>query len=211
MKLSVRPIAGIAGVAAAVLLLSACGSSFQPGAAYVVGGRQVGDDVVATSSEEVLAALDGQLPQGATPDALNRQIVSALVQEDVIGEAAARAGVTVTQGQIDTLINDAATKSGGKAALEKSLAGQYAIAPSQLQAFARANLQYQGIAAKLGNGDPQAGSAAASTYIGKLSDELGVKVSPRFGSWQGDKLTVTVLNDLSAPLATAVPTPAATS
>ena len=89
---------------------------------------------------------------------------------------------------------------GSKAKLEQSLAGQYAVPPTQLQAFAKANLQYQGIAAKLGKGNAQAGSTAASAYISDLSTKMGVSVSPRFGVWDAKQLAVTPpANELSSP------------
>jgi len=181
--------------------LGACGSAQrQPATAALVAGTSISDDTVAGLASEVLAALgpEGVAPEGAE---LNRRVISALVQERVIDAASERTGITVTQSQVDELIANASKQSGSRVDLEKSLASQYGIAPSQLEGFARANLEYQGISAKLGKGDPNAGSAAAGTFIGDLSTELGVTISPRFGVWAPEQLAVLPpKDDVSAPL-----------
>ena len=181
--------------------LGACGSAQrQPATAALVAGTSISDDTVAALATEVMTVLG---PDGAAPEAaeLNRRVISALVQERVIDVASERAGITVTESQVAELIANAAKQSGSRVELEKGLATQYGIAPSQLNGFARANLEYQGISAKLGGGDQEAGSAAASRLIGELSTELGVTVSPRFGVWAPEKLTVLPpKDDLSAPL-----------
>ena len=191
--------------AAVVLTLGACSTSSstgtetsKPGAAVTIGGTTISDDTVATLATEVKTV--APLPTGVSDAALNRQVISALVQEQVIGEAATRNSVTVTDSQVSTLIDAAVKQAGSKAKLEQSLAGQYAVPPTQLQAFAKANLQYQGIAAKLGKGNAQAGSTAASAYISDLSTKMGVSVSPRFGVWDAKQLAVTPpANELSSP------------
>jgi len=194
-----RPRVALAAVAAG-LLLAACSSTQQPGAAVVIGGEAIPESTVATLADEVRAAAGREAVTGAD---LNRQVISTLVQQRVVGAAAQREGVTVTQTQVDQLIQQAAAES-GQEQLEASLAGQYGVAPSQIPAFARTNLEYQGLASKLGNGDPAAGGEAASALISATAAELGVTVNPRFGAWTTGQLTVAPPpDDLSEPVAEA--------
>lgn len=188
----------VAAISLSVLALAACSSTAQPGAAAIVGGVGIADSTVADNAQEITALLGAS----STADSaqLNRQIIAALVQEQVINTAATNAGVTVTQTQVDQLITQAAEQSGGREKLEQGLATQYGVAPSTINAFALANLQFQGLAAKLGQGDPQTGSTAASALIAQTSQQIGVEVSPRFGEWAPAQLAVLPpANDLSAP------------
>ena len=104
----------------------------------------------------------------------------------------------------------AAQQAGGREALEKNLATQYAVAPSHLEQFARANLTFQELATAFGNGDPQKGTQQAQAYLAQLATETGVQVSPRFGEWTPAQLQVgPPLNDLSTPAAAPSPAPRA--
>ncbi len=183
---------------AAVLTLGACSSTAQSGAAAIVGGEGISDSTVAMYADEVRVAT-GQA--GTYDPKVNRDVISLLVQGKVIDEAAAREGVTVTDSQINDLVTKAA-EQGGLDALKSSLATQYGVAPSQIEAFARTNLLYQGLVQKLGKGDQNVGATAAGALLDTVSHEIGVSVSPRFGQWSGAQLNVVPApNDISEPAA----------
>jgi hypothetical protein len=164
----------------------------------VVNGEAISESTLADLVAEVRAV--SGVPDGANGASLNRQVITGLVQTAVINEVAEQAGVTVTQSQIDDLVDSAAKSAGGLESLQKSLAEQYSVAPSQIDEFARTNLQYSALSEKLGNGDPNVGSEKASALIGAASVDLGVSVNPRFGEWAARQLTVEPPPDvLSAP------------
>ena len=183
---------------AAVLTLGACSSTAQSGAAAIVGGEGISDSTVATYAQEVRVATG----QADTNDPkVNRDVISLLIQGKVIDEAATREGVTVTDSQINDLVTKAA-EQGGLDALKSSLATQYGVAPSQIEAFARTNLLYQGLVQKFGKGDQNVGATAAGALLDTVSHEIGVSVSPRFGQWSGAQLNVVPApNDISEPAA----------
>ena len=94
---SVRRAARFVGLplaaAAVVLTLGACSTSSstgtetaKPGAAVTIAGTTISDDTIAKLATEVKTV--APLPTGVSDAALNRQVISALVQEQVIGEAA---------------------------------------------------------------------------------------------------------------------------
>lgn len=194
-----RTLTAPLAAAAVVLALAACSSTQRPGAAAMVGGAPITEETVATLAGEVRAVTGASLGDDDAAS-VNRQVISGLIQSEIIDTAATREGVQVTAAQVDSLINSAAQQGGGLAELQKSLASQYGIAPSQIEDFARSNLQFQGLATKLGGGDAQAGSEKASAALGALSVELGTTVNPRFGRWEPLRLSVGLpADDLSTP------------
>lgn len=180
------------------LALGACSSTQQPGAAALIDGTAISDSTVAELVTEV-GATTGEPSQTAET---NRKVISVLVQDDVINRVAVREGINVTETQVQDLINGAAKQAGGMQALQKNIAGQYGVAPSQLNSFARANLQFQELAAKLGGGDANAGSEKASLAVSAASEIFHVSINPRFGTWDPKALNVgPAANLLSKPAA----------
>jgi hypothetical protein len=193
-----RNLAAPLAAAALTLALAACSSTQQPGAAALVSGQAISTNTVAAQADEINTFLgDGAVQSQAE---LNRQVVGAYVQEQVLNEAAQREGVTVTATQVDDLISQAAEQSGGQAEFEKGLAAQRGVAPSQVPNFMRAVLQYQGLVAKLGTGDQQAGALKVNELIAQVTADSGVSVNPRFGAWDVQQFVVIPAPDtLSKP------------
>lgn len=188
-------------IAAAALLLAspaltACGSGpAQPGAAAVVGGQRITVSTLQDKVNEVRAA------QAASPQAqqllsasgkLSTQTLSMLVQNTVIERAAADAGVTVSDGEVQQQHAAALEQfSGSEQALDAALLQQYDIVPSGADSFFRTNALVGKLIMSLGfQPGSDGGQTAVVDAISKTADKMGVKVNPRYGAWDPKKAII---------------------
>jgi parvulin-like peptidyl-prolyl isomerase len=127
----------LASTGLAVLLLSGCGSgSVRPGAAALVGDERITVDTLQQVVERGLADPQAEEAVGQDRPAFQRQVLSRLVNREVLQAAADREGVTVDDGDVDAQLEDFAEQAGGEEALEEQ-AAQNGIAPQDLQPFLR--------------------------------------------------------------------------
>ena len=136
--LSIRPsrrLAAVAGVA--VLALAGCGdAAVRSASAAMVGGTPISTDTLSGLVERGLADPQAAQQLGADRDAYQRQVLARLINSEVLEEAAERAGVEVTPGEVDTQIADFAEQAGGRESLEQQ-AAQSGISPTDLPDFVR--------------------------------------------------------------------------
>lgn len=177
------------------LVLSACGGQ-QAGSAATLGDSRITEQQLTAQVQDILVS-QGQpvdtADAGITSLALGRMIVIGLV--DILAE---RESVVVTQGRIDEQLAAYISQSGDRAAMEATFSEQ-GVAPSQIESVIRLNIQAQDLGVKLDpSGTPEDQGTAVFNAVGALSDELDVKASPRFGTWDPTTLQVgPVPDDLS--------------
>ena len=211
-----RPVAVAAAAGLAILALAGCAQ--QAGTASSVGGQTVTDRQVADLVAEVQEQ-DAAI-KGATFDEKTSTIaaVTMLTRHLVLQQAAAKEGITVTQGEVDKFLSDITTSQygGDRQKLIDAIVASSAVPASQINDAARDQLLYNALIAKIAPGvtDQNAQSQAFSDYLKKFNAEIGVDVSPRFGTWNVFALGP-VPNDLSQPAggasasASASPSPSA--
>jgi hypothetical protein len=203
-----RPIALAAAASLAVLALAGC--SNQAGVASQVGTQTITDRQVADVVDQVKAQNATIAGSSFDEKATTANVVKFLTQSAILDQIAAREGISVRQGDVDKAISDASGQFGGtRAGVAKYVFSQYGLPPEKLDAFIRANLTYGDLLAKIAPGvtDTAKQSAAFQDYMTKFDAEVGVDVSPRFGTWKGFTLGP-VPDDLSvAPSASASATP----
>ena len=182
----------------AVLGLSACDPK-EAGSAAVVGGTRITETQLDANARDVTDRLHAAGADVPSTDQLLRAQLEVLVDTTLVEEAARREGITVTQGEVDELIQQA----GGRSTVEKQLLTQQNLwlAPDHVDALARSVLIQRALGERLApTGDSTAQSDAVTKYMGQLSDELGVDISPRYGVWDSSQLHIgTPPNDLSSP------------
>ncbi len=175
-----------AAVALAALALTGC-SAAKAGAASIVGDQSVTDTQVADVADEVQAQV--ATVQGATFDEKTATIASLTSQTRhlILQAAAAKEGITVTQGQVDAFVqNIIDTQFAGKRqGLLDNLAAQASIPESRIDEAASDQLVYEAILAKIAPTatTDTAKSEALAKYMGVFVKEIGVEVAPRFGTW----------------------------
>jgi hypothetical protein len=181
-----RTALALATVAVAALALSGC-SADQAGAASIVGAETVTDSQVADVAGEVQAQLAGKA--GTTFDERAATVASLTSQTRhlILDAAAAKEGITVTQGQVDAFVKNIVDTqfSGDRQGLVDNLASQSNVPASQVDRAARDQLIYDAILAKIAAGatTDDAKAQAFNDYMGEFVQEVGVEVAPRFGTW----------------------------
>jgi parvulin-like peptidyl-prolyl isomerase len=139
----------VASTGLAVLLLSGCGSgSVRPGAAALVGEQRITVDTLQQVVERGLEDPQAQESLGQDRSEFQRQVLSRLVNRELLAAAAEREGVTVDDGDVDAQLEDFAAQAGGEEALEAQ-AAQSGISPQDLQPFLRDVVLEQALGDKL--------------------------------------------------------------
>lgn len=200
-----RRTAAVSIAAAGLLLaspaLTACGSGpARAGAAAVVGDHRITVSSLESRVNEVRSA-EQKIPQGgqliANSGKLSSQMLSMLVQDEVIDKAARDAGVTVSAGEVQQNHAQALQQFGGdESQLEQQLLAQYGIAPSGIDAFFRTNVEVGKLIEHLGyQPGSDNGNAAVLATISKTARSLGVRVNPRYGTWDSAKAAIGTATD----------------
>jgi hypothetical protein len=182
-----------AAVLAASPLLTACGTP-HAGAAAVVGGHQISESSVQARVAAVRKAQRASPESGqliAATGSLQQGTVGTLLENAVVDRAAKDAGVKVTRAEVQQAVDSAAAQAGGRKKLNEQLLQQDAMAPGDIDASARANLQLQKIA-QAGGVDLQSqdGQAAVLKVLERASKELHISVNPRYGTWDPAKFSL---------------------
>jgi hypothetical protein len=177
-----RRLATVVLVTAA--LLTACGS--QAGAASVVGDRTISDKQVADYTAELKTQM-ASIERASYDEAKATQTaVSVLTRNAVLTEVAARENITVTQGDVDAFLETviAADSKGDRKTFYDSLARDNFLPESVVAAAARTQLVVNAIVKRIApDAADDARSKALTDYLTPLEKEIGVEVSPRFGTW----------------------------
>lgn len=192
-----RPVLKLAGVVAvaACLVVSGCGQTSKAGAAALVGNQSIAVDELSQSVDATARAAAKNQLQIRDRSALVRSVLSRQIVFAVLEEAADRKGVTVTRGDVDQRI----AQSGGRKRLEGRVL-RSGVAPSELRDFMRHQVMQQRLAQKLGGGGAGGQQNALVQYLRKVARDMDVTVSPRYGTFNVQQLSVTQgKSDLSTP------------
>ncbi|MFG3529490.1 SurA N-terminal domain-containing protein [Streptomyces sp. NPDC047917] len=198
-----------AALLAGAPLLTACGSEAHPGAAAVVGGDRI---EVSTLQGQVAAVREAQRDSKDAAQLidksgqLSRAKLHGMIFDRVLDRAAQDAGVSVSRNEIQQMRRAATAQSGGEERLRTAMLQQSWVAPDQIDAVLREQVQLTKLAQALGADLQQpAGQQAVGEALGKASKALRVDVNPRYGSWDNKQ---TQLADYKAPWIKRVTRPA---
>ncbi|MCT6777184.1 SurA N-terminal domain-containing protein [Streptomyces rubiginosohelvolus] len=190
----------LAATLVAAPLLSACGNQAHPGAAAVVGGERIEVSAVQERAAEVRTAQESS-PQAAQlvnkSGQLNRAKLHGLIFGRILDRAAEDAGVTVSRKEIQEMRQASLAQQGGEEQFEAMMLQQRWVAPDQIDADMRQEVQLPKLARALGAdlGTP-AGQQVVGEALTKASKALDIDVNPRFGTWDDQKMQ---LGNYSAP------------
>jgi len=186
----------VVAVGVGVLLLSGC-SAVGAGQAAVSEEFQISQvDVEA----EVRAVLEGiGQPPGEPPSGLALATTQRLVQDALFQAKAADLGVQVTPAEIEQGVADLAASNGGLEALQQA-ALQAGIPADAIDDFVRTNLLFNEIGQVLdSSADTAAQQAATREALAEYSDQIGLEVSPRYGTWNAQTLEIVPGSTVAEP------------
>jgi len=188
-----------AAVALAALVLTGCASN-RAGAASIVGGERISDSDIASVVDEIRTQ-GAAVPQTTFDE--KATTLATLTRETrhlLFEQAAAHEGLTVTQGQVDTVISQQITTSyGGDRAKFEAAGVQAGIPASEISQYFRDVLLVQALGSKVAPGaDSTTGQAKLNAYLATFGQQVGVEVAPRFGQWSYPTVSIVAgPNDLS--------------
>ncbi|MEU0133506.1 SurA N-terminal domain-containing protein [Streptomyces sp. NPDC006296] len=173
-------------------LLTACGSEAHPGAAAVVGGERIDVATLQAEAADVRTAQQGAERSDelvSKSGQLNRVKLSGLIFGRVLDRASKDAGVSVSRKEIQQIRSVAAEQSGGEEGVRTLMLEQRWVAPGQIEASLRQEVQLQKLARALG-ADLQSptGVQAVGQALTGASKALHIDVNPRYGSWDDQKV-----------------------
>jgi hypothetical protein len=211
-KRAVRPMrggrrlkAGVAVVAVGVLALTGCATQ-KAGSAAVAGDERL-TEVQLTDLFDELDELYNVNPdsQRLPNDQLTLSVLSWWVNEQLIGTIAEEEGLTATQTQIDEVL-------GADQEQRDAISLSNGIPPSRLEAAAEVFVLSSALTESLAEpgATKEETDAALLARLQETADELGVSISPRFGSWNAETVSVEPRNPdrLSSPAGGAAEPPA---
>ena len=185
-----RTAAAVLALCAAGALTACSSGPAHPGAAAVVGSDRI---TVATLQSHVSA-----FQKAATGDSAAQQqsgvpqkTLALLVSEQLVDQALAKEGKSVTEGQIQQVEAAYLQQAGSAQALQQAVVDNLFLAPADFEIYARLQagqvllLQAAGV-------DPSSSTADSvlQQIISKASGAIGVTVNPRYGSWDAKALTL---------------------
>ncbi|MFF0222634.1 SurA N-terminal domain-containing protein [Streptomyces sp. NPDC004629] len=180
-----------AAIAAAVPLLTACGSEAHPGAAAVVGGQRITVAQLEDRVNEVRRAQQAAVPDEsqyqqvlASTSSLTRDTLHNMVLDRVLHRAAQDEGVTVSRKELQQMRAGLEQQAGGAKVLETTWLQRYGVAPNRLDDNLRVQLEAQKLAQKLGT---DTSAPAFWKAMSTASAELRVDLNPRYGTWDVEK------------------------
>lgn len=195
-----RPATALASLIGVALLATGCGGASAAGSAALLGDSSVTTEEVAAQVAAVHRA-NGE-PVDQVDEQLTRATVERLTIDDLVTQGAERLGVTVDQGSIDRALAGYDESLGGRENVEKAFL-QNGVPAEAIPQTVSLSLRAEGIGQALApGGAPEEQQQAVYDYLVELSDELGVTVSPRFGTWDPLNLSLGPRpSDISVPAA----------
>lgn len=180
-----KPRAALAALGlVAALGLAGCGELGGAGTAAEVGGEVITVQYLQEQVGEIVK-MAGRTTGDITDSELSntqRAVLVNLVEQRLIVEAAANADIEVTDAEVSRFV-----------AQVRDQRGQ--VPPDMLEGYARWGLLSQKLATKLlgrqpGSQEDQAeAQELVSAELAKVAKRVGVKVNPRYGSWNGTTIT----------------------
>lgn len=166
-----RRVAAVASSAALAIALAACDAD-QVGAAAVVGGERITVTELQDHVREVVELMPGEQ---ATGDQRNTQltVLNRMIAFRLLDRVAADAGITVTEAEVDQFIADQLIPQVPEGDLTPLLA-QNLLTEDTLRDAVREVLVLQ-----------QVGQQAYLGALVDVSEQVGVEVNPRYGTWTG--------------------------
>lgn len=186
----------VATIVLGVAVLTGCSDSPKlAGSAVVINGNVVTASSVADRVDKVRAQIQVTDPSliSEVPSLIqiNQRAVDHFIRAALFEEAVAREGINVTQRDVEAY-RDEVFAQYAKETIEAQLVSQNAVPADDVEGFMREIMIQRILMEKLAPGaDNQTQFIAMTDYLTALSDELGVELNPRFGTWDPSNLITT--------------------
>jgi peptidyl-prolyl cis-trans isomerase SurA len=167
--------------AAAAVALTACSSPMQPGAAAIVGDERISSselsEIVASYKSELSAAqmnFEQLKQQQQLKGSMTQLVLGTLVYAEQLQQAAARRGITVSDGEVDAMISQIVENNRGIPF--KTVVLNALVPEREGRELVRATLMQQKLNQQLGGTQEQ-----ATELLAKELSAVKVSYHPRYG------------------------------
>ena len=182
MSPSRRTVAVVFCVVAAASL-TACDTN-EIGAAAVVGDDRITIGELQDRVRDFTDSGPGEAAAGTDPAVLQQALLDRMIRHELLEQLARDEGIEVSEADIDTFIEEQVEGPAPEGDITDLLA-QSALTDNTLREAVRDVLIQQELVERLG------GEEAYSEALVEKSEEIGVKVSPRYGTWTDAGLEAT--------------------
>jgi hypothetical protein len=194
----------------AVLLLSACGTTFQSAAA-VVNGTRISQDAVEVRLSALLA--DPQVAQQITGPAgaeqrksFARRLLAFLIREDLVQAYASGHSLTVSPSEVETLLQQVIQQTGGQSGFQRELARRHLTADDVRtnirQSLLEGKVRDTLAKARFGpSATDQQKTQALDQWLALQFRSADIEVNPRFGRFDPSKGTICAIDSTAATTA----------
>ncbi len=182
MSPSRRTVAVVFCVVAAASL-TACETN-EIGAAAVVGDDRITIGELQDRVRDFTDSIPDESAAGADPAVLQQALLDRMIRHDLLEQLARDEGIEVSEADIDTFIDEQVEGPAPDGDITDLLA-QSALTDNTLREAVRDVLIQQELVDELGDEE------AYTEALAEKSEEIGVKVSPRYGTWNDGSLEAT--------------------
>ena len=176
-----------------VAVLAGCSDSPKlAGSAAIVNGNVISASAVSDRVDKVRAQIQVTDPSliKEVPSLIqiNQRAVDHFVRSALFEEVAKREGINITDRDVATY-RDEVYAQYAQETIEAQLVSQNAVPADDIDGFMYEILLQRVLMEKLAPGaDSQTQFLAMTDYLSELSDEVGVELNPRFGTWDSNNL-----------------------
>ena len=177
-------------------LLTACSDTPKlAGSAIIVNGKAISTAEVAERVDKVRIQIQNTDPallqEVPSLIQINQRVVDHFILVSLISEFVEREGINITANDVEKYREEIFAQY-TQAAIEGQLVSRNAVPADDVDGFMYEILAQRALMEKIAPGaDTQTRTNALIDYVSNLSQEIGVELNPRFGTWDPSNLKST--------------------
>lgn len=186
----------LAAIVLSSAVLTACSDTPKlAGSAVIVNGKAITSAEVSQRVDKVRVQIQNTdrslLQEIPSLIQINQRVVDHFILVSLINEFVAREGINITANDVEKYREEIFAQY-TQVAIEAQLVSRNAVPADDVDGFMYEILAQRALMDKIApDGDTQTRTIALIDYVSKLSQEIGVELNPRFGTWDPSNLKST--------------------
>lgn len=186
----------LAAIVLSSAVLTACSDTPKlAGSAVIVNGKAITSAEVSQRVDKVRVQIQNTdralLQEIPSLIQINQRVVDHFILVSLINEFVEREGINITANSVEKY-RDEIFAQYTQVAIEAQLVSRNAVPADDVDGFMYEILAQRALMDKIApDGDTQTRTNALIDYVSKLSQEIGVELNPRFGTWDPSNLKST--------------------
>lgn len=186
----------LAAIVLSSAVLTACSDTPKlAGSAVIVNGKAITSAEVSQRVDKVRVQIQNTdralLQEIPSLIQINQRVVDHFILVSLINEFVVREGINITANDVEKYREEIFAQY-TQVAIEAQLVSRNAVPADDVDGFMYEILAQRALMDKIApDGDTQTRTIALIDYVSKLSQEIGVELNPRFGTWDPSNLKST--------------------